>query len=218
MNQIKKVRQFGILALILMSCSQDASVNESTIIKEVKIGNQIWMGENLNVDRFQNGDPILQAATENEWLMASDNEQPAWCYYKNDPANGEKYGKLYNWYAINDSRGLAPKGWHVPSDVEWTQLIDFLGGENVAGAKLKSKSGWDNNGNGTNESGFNGLPGGNRNLVGDCGCFGTNGYWWSSTEYFTVSAWNRFMGYGSSIVYRGSYNKGTGFSVRCVKD
>ncbi len=106
----------------------------------VTIGNQVWMTKNLDVSTFRNGDPIPQAKTAAEWKAADENKQPAWCYYDNDPANGAKYGKLYNWYAVNDSRGLAPAGYHIPSDVEWKQLTDFLGSE--AGKKMKSKSGW----------------------------------------------------------------------------
>jgi len=107
--------------------------------KSVKIGTQVWMTKNLDVSVFRNGDTIPEAKTNIEWIKAGDNQQPAWCYYDNDPANGAKYGKLYNWYAVNDSRGLAPTGWHVPSDAEWTQLKDFLGGIEVAGTKMKSK-------------------------------------------------------------------------------
>ena len=96
---------------------------------------------NLNVDKFRNGDPIPQAKTNAEWLAAGENKQPAWCYYDNDPANGEKYGKLYNWYAVNDSRGLAPEGYHIPTYAEWTTFMNLLG--NDAGNKMKSTSGWD---------------------------------------------------------------------------
>ena len=104
----------------------------------VTIGTQVWMTKNLDVSTFRNGDTIPQAKTTEEWKRAGENQQPAWCYYDNDPANGAKYGKLYNWYAVNDSRGLAPVGYHVPSDAEWTKLTDFLGGESVASTKMKS--------------------------------------------------------------------------------
>ena len=108
--------------------------------KTVTIGTQVWMKENLNVSTFRNGDSIPEAKTEEEWRAAGDAKQPAWCYYDNDPKNGEKYGKLYNWYAVNDSRGLAPAGYHVPTDEEWSVLIGFLGDD--AGKKMKSTSGW----------------------------------------------------------------------------
>jgi len=137
-----------------------------SIAQTVTIGTQVWMTKNLDVSTFRNGDPIPQAKTDEEWVKAGDNKQPAWCYYENDPANGAKYGKLYNWYAVSDSRGLAPVGYHVPSDAEWTLLTDYLGGEEKAGDKMKSKQGWAEDGNGTNSSGFSGLPGGNRNSNG----------------------------------------------------
>jgi hypothetical protein len=115
----------------------------STIFSQtVTIGTQVWMTKNLDVATFRNGDPIPEAKTKEEWTKAGQNKQPAWCYYDNDPANGAKYGKLYNWFAVNDPRGLAPIGYHVPTDPEWTKLTDFLGGIGVAGAKMKSKSGW----------------------------------------------------------------------------
>ena len=114
---------------------------DGRVYKTVKIGNQAWMAENLSVSIFRNGDPIPQAKTNQEWIKAGDNKQPAWCYYENDPANGAKYGKLYNWYAVIDPRGLAPVGYHIPSDAEWEKLVDYL--EPDPGTKMKSKSGWD---------------------------------------------------------------------------
>ncbi len=92
----------------------------------VKIGNQVWMTENLNVDRFRNGELIPEAKTKEEWIKAGENKQPAWCYYNNDPSNGKKYGKLYNWYAVSDSRGLAPENWRIPSDKEWVLLVELV--------------------------------------------------------------------------------------------
>ena len=184
----------------------------------VTIGKQVWMTKNLDVATFRNGDPIPEAKTDEEWKKAAENKQPAWCYYDNDPANGAKYGKLYNWYAVNDSRGLAPAGYHVPSDVEWTKLTNFLGGEGVAGTKMKSKSGWAENRNGTNTSGFSGLPGGNRNDDGAFDGIGNNGCWLSSTEVYTSNAWDRLLDYSVGYVFRAYYNKGIGLSVRCLRD
>jgi len=184
----------------------------------VKIGNQVWMSENLNVSTFRNGDPIPEAKTAEEWKKAGEKKQPAWCYYDNDPANGAKYGKLYNWYAVNDSRGLAPTGWHIPSDAEWTKLTDFLGVRDAAGAKMKSKNGWYNNGNGNNSSGFSGLPGGGRYNDGSFYYIGEFGYWWSSTEDDAFDAWGRFLYYLNGVVYRYGGGKERGFSVRCLRD
>jgi len=191
----------------------------STIFSQtVTIGKQVWMTKNLDVATFRNGDSIPHAKTNEEWTKAGENQQPAWCYYHNDPAKGVKYGRLYNWYAVNDSRGLAPTGWHIPSDAEWTKLTDFLGGEAVAGKKMKSKSGWQLNGNGTNTSGFSGLPGGLRSYDGPFGFIGDYGYWWSSAESDTYSAWYRILGYSYGFVARDYYGKKSGFSVRCLRD
>jgi uncharacterized protein (TIGR02145 family) len=134
--------------------STNSSVNHKPAvnIKSVQIGTQTWMAENLNVDRFRNGDPIPEAKTAEEWLKAGENKQPAWCYYDNNPVNATKYGKLYNWYAVNDPRGLAPAGWHVPSKVEFEHLayvytkilpppLDIYGSVEDC-SKLKSKQGW----------------------------------------------------------------------------
>jgi uncharacterized protein (TIGR02145 family) len=107
--------------------------------KTVKIGNQVWMTKNLDLDKFRNGDPIPQAKTYEEWLKADVNKKPVWCYYDNDPENGRIYGKLYNLYAVEDARGLAPIGFHVPVEIEYVKLIDYLGGKEVAGIKLKEK-------------------------------------------------------------------------------
>ncbi len=118
---------------------QVTDINGQTY-KTVVIDTQTWMAENLNVSTFRNGDPIPQAKTDEEWKAAGENKQPAWCYYDNDTANGAKYGKLYNWFAVNDSRGLAPAGYHIPTDEEWTTLHYYLG--NDIGNKTKSTSGW----------------------------------------------------------------------------
>ena len=122
--------------------------------KTVQIGSQVWMAENLNVSHFRNGDVIPEIEDNTAWDQASSDGKPAWCYYADDSVNGRHYHKLYNWYAVSDPRGLAPDGWHVPSTLEFTTLTDYLGGEDIAGGKMKTNLGWDNKGNGTNESGF----------------------------------------------------------------
>jgi uncharacterized protein (TIGR02145 family) len=199
--------------------STTGSTTATKDYKTVKIGNQIWMTENLNVDRFRNRDIIPEAKTATEWELAGENKQPAWCYYNNDPVNGKKYGKLYNWYAVNDSRGLAPEGYHIPSDSEWTTLTTYLGGENIAGEKMKSIIGWNENGNGTNSSGFSGLPGGKRGSYGTFNYVGKVGDWWSSKEGSARYAWYRSLIYDDGG-YGWNYNdnKENGFSVRCLRD
>ena len=184
----------------------------------VKIGNQIWMLENLNVDRFRSGDLIPEVKTSEEWSKAGENKQPAWCHYHNNSVIGKIYGKLYNFYAVNDSRGLAPEGWHIPTDKEWTKLTDFLGGEEIAGTKIKSTGGWKDNGNGTNSSGFAGLPGRYRYKNGQFNGIDYNGNWWSSTETNTDNAWYRRLYYDFGNVYRSDDSKRAGFSVRCLRN
>jgi uncharacterized protein (TIGR02145 family) len=208
-----------LLLLSLSSFSQTpgngAKDINGKLYKSVIIGKQEWMIENLNVEKFSNGDFIAEALTNEEWEKAAKNKQPAWCYYNNDPANGKKYGKLYNWFAVNDSRGLAPKGWHIPSDAEWAQLINYLDGGYVATQKMKNTRGWLVNG--TNESGFLGLPGG---YFGDrhFGLIGQFAYWWSSTEDTSISSWNYSLSSTEGYSIRDSFPKAFGSSVRCIKD
>ena len=187
----------------------------------VTIGTQVWSTKNLDVSTFRNGDPVPQAKTNEEWKKAGDNQQPAWCYYDNDPANGVKYGKLYNWYAVNDPRGLAPQGWHIPSDAEWTALENTLGGSSVAGGKMKEAGtlNWATSNTGAdNSSGWAGLPGGGRNFFGPFSSVGGNGFWWSSTESLTTYAWTRYLGSSTGLINRYSSDKLNGFSVRCLRD
>ena len=184
----------------------------------VKIGNQEWMAKNLDVSTFRNGDLIPEAKKGKEWETAGNDGKPAWCYFDNDPENGEKYGKLYNWYAVNDPRGIAPTGWHVPSDAEWTQLTDDLGGEDIAGTLMKSREGWKKKGNGTNESGFNAVPAGGRYDDGTFSSLKEYTYWWSATETDSSLAWYRYTGFEDDLAPRYYYDKRTGFSVRCLKD
>ena len=188
----------------------------------VKIGNQTWMSENLNVDAFLNGDQIKEAKTARKWKKMARKHKPAWCYYENKTVNGNVYGRLYNWYAVNDSRGLVPCGWHVSTDKEWAELVEFCGGEDVAGIKLKSVKGWkehvNNLSNGNNKSGFNGLPGGYRFSNGDFFYKGNFGYWWTSTQENEEKAYSRDQGFDKSSVGKESSEKAYGMSVRCIKD
>jgi uncharacterized protein (TIGR02145 family) len=190
--------------------------------QEKKIGNQNWTIANLNVSTFRNGDVIPEAKTNAEWLKAIEDDKPAWCYYNNDPANGEKYGKLYNWFAVNDKRGLAPDNWHVPTSAEWNTLTDYLGGSATAGTKLKSKSGWTDvngiTGNGTNSSGFEGLPGGYRGTDGAFHDIGILSVWWCIGERALIYASDRRLSSdGTDVTIYGDYGR-SGFSVRCLRD
>ncbi|NTV98577.1 MAG: hypothetical protein HGA70_05390, partial [Chlorobiaceae bacterium] len=179
-------------------------------------GGRQWTTENLAVDSYRNGDPIPQVQDPAEWSQLTTG---AWCYYENRSDNGVTYGKLYNWYAVSDPRGLAPRGWHVATDAEWTEMVAALGGEKAAGAKLKSKVLWNTPLVGSSKSsGFTALPGGYRSSSGNFSQLGTNGSFWTSTENNGFSAWYRDMYKSYSAVYRISSSKGQGFSVRCVKD
>lgn len=201
--------------LLLSGCS---SPKQQDTYAAIRIDNQDWMTENLNVSVFRNGDPIPEARSDEEWRKAGQEAKPALCNYENKPENGSKYGKLYNWYAITDIRGLAPDGWHISSDAEWRNTTDFLGGEDAAGTKMKSSTGWEGDGNGTNESGFSGLPAGCRDLNGKFGYVDKIGYWWTSTEKDSLLAWYRCIDRSPYYVYRTNYHKENGLSVRCIRD
>lgn len=132
----------NVIFLIAFFITVYDSVNAQDF-KEVKIGNQVWTTQNLSVSKFRNGDVIPLAKTGEEWEAAGLSEKPAWCYYESSAKNGTKYGKLYNWYAVHDARGLAPTGYHIPSDAEWAVLVDYLGGNKTAGIKMKCATGWE---------------------------------------------------------------------------
>ena len=212
---------------MLTSCngggSKDAVLSQgASSYKEVTIGKQIWMSENLDVDNFRNGDLIFHAQTTNEWIKAGETGQSAWCYFDNDLDNGIRYGKLYNWYAVNDPRGLAPDGWKVPSNEDWSLLIDFIGGESIAGKKMKFTDFWADDidsvsGNGTNESDFRALPGGERCFNGKFISKGSVGVWWSSSSKSETFAWKVVMFNFKANVTRSFEDKVSGYSVRCVK-
>ena len=189
--------------------------------KTAKIGDQIWMAENLKVTHYRNGDPIPNL-TDNPHRTTG-----AYCNYDNDEDNVKTYGRLYNWYAVGDERGLAPKGWHVPTHEEWTILIDYLGGWKIAGGKMKSTGTiegddglWESPNEGaTNESSFNALPGGESfHSDGSYDGIGQLTPFWSSTEEDGSEAWFRLLGFSSSDVIKTKYWKNNGYSVRCIKD
>jgi uncharacterized protein (TIGR02145 family) len=181
----------------------------------VRIGEQSWAVANLNVSTFRNGDSIPEAKTNKEWVAAGEAGKPAWCYYNNDPVAGQKYGKLYNWFAVNDPRGLAPVGWTLASDEDWARLSYSLGGQE-AGTKMKSISGWSDGNNGTNDSGFLGLPGGYRIENGLFKNLGSIGIWWSSSESSVSSAYDHYLQL-SGTLGRSSSPKQRGSSVRCIR-
>jgi uncharacterized protein (TIGR02145 family) len=184
-------------------------------IKTVNIGTQEWTTKNLDVTKYRNGDIIPEVKDRKKWNSLTTG---AWCYYNNDPKNAAIYGKLYNWHAVNDPRGLAPEGFHIPSKGDWDILVDYLGGNSVAGGKLKSTKLWRSpNIAATNSVGFTGLPGGySFNVFFG---IGISGYWWSSSESDEVgTAWYRALGNDESNVSDMGELESFGFSVRCLKD
>ncbi|MFH1118285.1 MAG: FISUMP domain-containing protein [Bacteroidota bacterium] len=190
---------------------------ENNSYTTVVLGNQEWMGENLKVALYNNGESIQQVFSSTDWSALSTG---GWCWMNNDNQYEIPYGKLYNYYAVTDSRNLCPAGWHVPTDTEWTILSDYLGGTAVAGGKMKETGTvhWNTPNNGaTNTSSFTGVAGGYRTNDGTFSNFGNHGIWWSSTEMNAGFSWYRSIFYNTSSLTRGNNQKKYGFSVRCVR-
>ena len=199
------------------NCFQDIDGNVYTT---VQIGDQVWMAENLKVTHYHDGTAIPNLTDAEDWTSTSSG---AYCFYFNNASNEvDTYGALYNWYAVADSRNIAPSGWHVPSDDEWTDLQTYLsnnGHSGTEGSALKSTTGWVSGGNGTDDYDFTALPGGYRGYYdGDYVSMGGYGYFWSATEFDSSTAWYRQLKGSESGVNRSSDSKGYGFSVRCVRD
>ena len=197
---------------------------DGNVYHTVTIGTQVWMVENLKVTRFRNGDPIPKVTENAEWdrLLSA-----AYCDYDDTISNVATYGRLYNWYAVDDSRDSAPIGWHVPTNEEWETLGTYLGGNTVAGGKLKETGGshWISpNLGANNSSGFFGLPGGIRasyeKSIGEFKYIGQIGAFWSSTELSESEAWMRFLTNYDGVLTRAELPtyKSFGYSVRCIKD
>lgn len=195
----------------ILSCKKE--------IKTVDVGDMVWMQNNLDINTFANGDKIPEIESDKEWEEYGEKGWAAWCYYDNDPTNGKVLGRLYNWHAVNDSRGLCPEGWHIPTDEEWTKLTEILGGSLYAGEQLKSDMGWKLGGEpGTNSSKIAILPGGTRNKDGFFNSAGRSAYLWSSTPINEWDARDRGFEYNSTQIVRDYSDRGIGFSCRCVKD
>jgi len=212
----------GILFMLISSCKKDENKNititdiDGNVYHSVIIGTQVWMVENLNTSRYRDGDSIPCITDDSIWFHLTTGA------YRNYilPSNGLTYGRLYNWYAVADSRNICPTGWHVPSEASWVILADYLGGESIAGGKLKETglSHWQTpNGGATNETGFTALPGGDYGSQGDEE-IGTIGNWWASDESEVFYSYCRSIYYYDSRLMRGSASKIFGFSIRCLKD
>ncbi len=231
---------------ISSGCPPSVTDYDGNVYNTVLIGDQCWMKENLKTTQYRNGTPIEYPGTNNSAWQS--NTTGAYAWYANNIDWKDSYGALYNWYAVNNPNGLCPKGWHVPSDAQWTQLVDYVVAQsfpnqwdnpNGAGNALKScrqvnsplggdcntavhprwdEDTWSPYHHGFDEFGFSGLPGGVRSDDGNFYSIGSNGNWWSSTEYSTNNAWFRDLYYYSGDVSRDYSDKANGFSVRCVKD
>lgn len=198
----------------------EATTSTSNIaVPFVSICCQSWMTKNLDVNTYRNGDIIPLVTDNGTWGALTTG---AYCYYNNDSTTyAAIYGKLYNGFAVNDPRGLAPEGWHVPTDFEWTTLENCLGGNSVSGGLLKEMftTNWTTPNTGaTNISGFTGVPGGNRNSSGTFTFLGTDGYWWSSSASNASGAWYRHLFYNLSGSVKGGGLYRNGFSVRVIRD
>jgi uncharacterized protein (TIGR02145 family) len=185
----------------------------------VQIGSQWWMADNLKTTKYKDGSTGIPLKTDNtEW---SNLVTPGYCWYNNDAATYKAtYGALYNWYTAH-TENLCPTGWHMPTDLEWTTLTDFLGGVSIAGGKLKETglNHWfDPNDGATNATGYTALPGGYRSNGGTFSYIYSGGIWWSATESDVTIAWGRDISFGNSFVNRNYFNENLGLSVRCLQD
>jgi uncharacterized protein (TIGR02145 family) len=220
---------FGIVGVILLiilvhSCEKDVDNTikdiDGNVYTSVTIGTQVWMVENLKTTKYRNGDLIGTTTTATLDIRLESTPKYQWAYEGNE-SNVSTYGRLYTWYAVTDSRNVCPTGWHVPTHAEWTTLTTYLGGESVAGGKLKETgtTHWQSPNTGaTNETGFTALPSGWRDNGGSFALISKDSGWWSSTEFTASIAYYRSMHYGSTDVTKISYYKESGFSVRCLRD
>ncbi len=222
----------GMVLFFTSSCKKDKNSPletgtvtdvEGNVYQTVKIGDQWWMAENLKTTKYNDGSAMPLVTDSASWAESS---TPAYCWYDNNVDNKNTYGALYNWFTVNTGK-LAPTGWHVPTDAEWTTLTNNLGGQLLGGGKMKStgtiEAGtglwYSPNTGATNESGLTAIPAGSRSNDGAFSYIGIYGYWWSSSEFESVAsyAWFLQLQYGVSPVFRFPDYKNFGFSVRCVK-
>ena len=180
----------------------------------VQIGEQCWFAENLRTENYENGDAIPASLGNSEWTSFSFG---ATALYEENATYLDTFGRLYNWHAVDDDRGLCPSGWHVPTDEGWAVMTDHLGGELNAGVQMKADYGWNNGGNGTNSSGFSGLPCGYRSIWGDFTDAGYLGGFWSAS-WSGNNAVARYLVWNDNHVTNTDPSPSFGFSVRCIKD
>jgi uncharacterized protein (TIGR02145 family) len=221
----------GLILILSGSCSKKSDNTNPTptgstitdsdgnLYHAVTIGSQVWMVENLKTTKYNDGTAIPSVTDSSEWASLT---TPGYCWYNNDAASYKTtYGALYNWYTVNTGK-LCPTGWHIPSDAEWTTLTTYLGGDTLAGGKLKEAgtAHWSSpNVGASNQSGFTALPGGFRYYDGSFGNIRVWGNWWSSVEYsISSNAWFRALFFDYSNIVRDNFTNKFGLSVRCIKD
>ena len=194
----------------------------TSLLNEVTIGKQIWMSGNFSGSHFQNGESIPEVQTNEEWESAGAEGRPACCYYKNAAEHEEKYGRLYNSFVVADKRGIAPPGWRIPTAADWLELIEFLGGNKMAGKKMTSTDLWmmkenGGNGNGSNESGFNAYASGQRNFMGQFSRMNLSCMWWCELgdDARTISFY--YLDHDSDSIEKGIADREDGFSIRLIK-
>jgi uncharacterized protein (TIGR02145 family) len=227
-----------LVMVVLYSCKKEKQspgvpnpVHTSTPVADIdgnlydtiQIGNQIWMKQNLKTRHYRDGSSITEIEDSLTWsLFYTGAQTPAWCSCNGDSVNNAVYGKLYNWYAVTDTHNICPTGWHVPSQAEWTTLINYLGGSALAGGHLKADSLWVTPNTGaTNSSGFTALPAGVRFEPGNYWVFGSYAFFWSSSRKDSATAYCTDLSNGSAGAFGGAQGtsaSGGAFSVRCIKD
>lgn len=208
-TSLKFLSFFTLVLLVFAGQAVEKSTVEPMLT--VKIGEQAWCTKNLDVFTFQNGDSIFHAKSDEEWIKAGEEGRAAWCYYKDDTAKGKIYGKLYNWFAVGDPRGLAPKGWHIATHEEWKTLVQVLGGDSGAGGKLRTDAKAP-----ANE--FNCLNAGLRDYDATYSSQGNSACFWTGTAYDETRGWDRQIMSNSPMITTTMDLKAVGFSVRCIKD
>ncbi|MFZ9504772.1 MAG: fibrobacter succinogenes major paralogous domain-containing protein [Cyclobacteriaceae bacterium] len=195
---------------------RDVEGNEYPV---TELGGKLWITANLQSTKFQNGDTIPMVNNDEEWEYHGEKGLPACCWYKNQSTGIARYGLLYNWFAVHDPRGLGPIGWRIPEISDWTELVSSLGGWNIAGRKLKSRSGWNNFGSGNNATGFNALPGGGRGALGSFLDMGDYGNWWCREEASEREASFFYVTFlDSSVKIQKDGFKASGLSIRCMRN
>ena len=203
---------------ILDKIEVEEIIPEVVVTDVMKIGNQNWMLQYLKLTTFSNGEKLCLAQSPEDWKEAQVLKKPVYCFPNDDQELGSSLGLLYNWYAVSDSRGLAPKNWRIPSDMDWESLIQNQGGDQIATTKLKSKENWLNNNGGNNSSGLSIIPSGLRYDNGSFGFIQTYGIYWSSTSKDNLNAYYRYIDYPQGKISKMAHDKSHGFAVRCIQD